>query len=309
MNTDFIELLDIDDITYDNIDVNTYDLTIEDDESFIFSNGIISHNSAAGGIRNNKTDKLGVFPLRGKPLSCLETPLTKILNNKEFKNIRIITGLQIGVPLVEKFDGDWYEILYKNKKYQVNEHDQIFIDDKYIRVSAYEQITKILRQQVDTQKYNELRENKSIIRNLDGLRFGQIVIANDMDRDGFGIRGLLLAFFYKFWPELFTHNVMVILETPIVKVTYKKQLIEFYTLEEFDKWKEENSTARYEATYLKGLASSDNSDWKRYLSKDNLENNLITIEGFSQEDAKVIKLLFSKDKGFANMRKLWLDIE
>ena len=115
MNTDFIELLDIDDITYDNIDVNTYDLTIEDDASFIFSNGIISHNSAAGGIRNNKTDKLGVFPLRGKPLSCLETPLTKILNNKEFKNIRIITGLQIGVPLVEKFDGDWYEIIYKNK--------------------------------------------------------------------------------------------------------------------------------------------------------------------------------------------------
>jgi DNA topoisomerase-2 len=93
-------------------------------------------DSASGGIRNNKTDKIGVFPLRGKPLSCLETPLTKILNNKEFKNIRIITGLQIGVPLVEKIDGEWYEIEIDNQIVQVNENDQILINGKYINVKS-----------------------------------------------------------------------------------------------------------------------------------------------------------------------------
>lgn len=63
----FFELIDIIEISDDAEVINTVDLTVEDDESFTLSNGIITHNSAKGSLlqkRNAKTD--GVYALKGK---------------------------------------------------------------------------------------------------------------------------------------------------------------------------------------------------------------------------------------------------
>lgn len=267
---------------------------------------LVEGNSAAIGIKNTRSDKMGVFPLRGKPLSCLESPLTKILNNKEFKNIRIITGLQIGVPLVEQFDGEWYTI----NNTLVNNNDFILIDNMYKSVNAIEDKARVLNILPESKiEYDKNKNNRIIIRKLDGLRFGKICLSTDQDLDGFHIRGLLVAFFYKFWPELFSHNVICILDTPLAKVTVKKKIISFYSLEELDEWRALNKNENYTTKYYKGLGTSSNAEWKENLSDAKIEENVLYVDEFSHDDISTIKLLFSKMKGMANHRKLWLDIE
>ena len=62
----FFELEDIIDIVDGDL-INMTDITVEDDESFILSSGIIAHNSAKGSLlqkRNSKSD--GVYALKGK---------------------------------------------------------------------------------------------------------------------------------------------------------------------------------------------------------------------------------------------------
>ena len=124
---------------------------------------------------------------------------------------------------------------------------------------------------------------------------------------GYSIRALLLNSFYKFWPEIFDMNIVYILNTPIVKVKYKKELINFYDELEFKKWKDEHKNEKYESRYYKGLGTSSSSEWKEYLS--NLEQNLeiVTTEGVS--DSEIFNLHFSKDSGMADKRKTWLGIE
>ena len=56
-------------------------------------------DSASGGIKNAKQPRFGIFPLRGKPINAYELSIKEVLENKEFKNILIITGLEIGVPV------------------------------------------------------------------------------------------------------------------------------------------------------------------------------------------------------------------
>lgn len=273
------------------------------DECILF---LVEGNSASQGIKNNRTDKMGVFPLRGKPLSCLETPLTKILGNKEFKNIRIITGLQIGVPLIEQNDAEWYTI----NNILVNNNDFILIDNMYKSVDGFENKIRVLNFTDEAKKvYEKNKNDRLIIRKLDGLRFGKICISTDQDLDGFHIRGLLIAFFYKFWPELFSHNVICILDTPLAKVTIKKKIIDFYSLEQLDEWRLNNKNETYTTKYYKGLGTSSNAEWKDNLSDTKIEENVMYVDGFTNEDVSTIKLLFSKMKGMANSRKQWLNIE
>lgn len=80
---------------------NMVDITVEDDESFVLSNGIISHNSARKSIQSarGKNPYIGSFSLRGKPLNVTDAKLSDIFDNEEIKNILTITGLEIGKPV------------------------------------------------------------------------------------------------------------------------------------------------------------------------------------------------------------------
>lgn len=61
------ELIDIDDIIYTNNIIDMVDITVEDNESFILSNGIISHNSARGSLLQKRDPSIdSVYTLRGK---------------------------------------------------------------------------------------------------------------------------------------------------------------------------------------------------------------------------------------------------
>jgi DNA topoisomerase-2 len=200
-------------------------------------------DSALSGLLSGRDPKtMAAFPLRGKPVNVRPMELKDILENKEFKNIMTITGLQFG----EK------------------------------------------------------------VKSIENLRFGKIIISTDADLDGFHIRTLLMNAFYKFWPELFSLGVIHILNTPIVKVKYKKEILSFYDLASFENWKLLHDGEKYESKYYKGLGTSSSLEWREYLL--NLENNLDKLISFDSDET-IFELHFSKDIGSSDLRKKWLNIE
>lgn len=130
------------------------------------------------------------------------------------------------------------------------------------------------------------------------LRYGRVVIASDSDYDGYHIRGLLVAMFYKFFPILFEYGVICILQTPIIKAVCKKKNYEFFTIAEFEEW-EKNHTAS-ETTYLKGLGGNSTADFKRYLRDD----RFVEVIDLDEEGIKALELAFNPKR--ANDRKRWL---
>lgn len=97
MSISLFELVDIIDIKEKN-KCNMVDIEVEEDHSFILSNGLISHNSAAGnGIKVRDPKKHGFFPLRGMPMNTFGVKQKDILENKELSNIMAILGLKFGM--------------------------------------------------------------------------------------------------------------------------------------------------------------------------------------------------------------------
>ena len=100
MIKNYLELMDIDSIEFTNDYVNMVDISIDIDESFCLSNGIVSHNSAQGsiltGFASTGRDYNGALALKGKPINCRSSTLTKIKENDEIKNIVTALGLEFG---------------------------------------------------------------------------------------------------------------------------------------------------------------------------------------------------------------------
>lgn len=100
MIENYIELVDIENIEFTEEYVNMVDISIDIDESFCLSSGIVSHNSAktaaVAGFSQTGRDYYGAFPLKGKPLNVRDTSISKIKVNEEIKNIIQILGLEFG---------------------------------------------------------------------------------------------------------------------------------------------------------------------------------------------------------------------
>jgi len=95
------------------------------------------------------------------------------------------------------------------------------------------------------------------------LRYGRCVICTDADVDGRGqIAGLLVAFFFRFWPALIEHEWLCRFDTPVVRAypkNAKKLVKEFFREEDFELWKRQHGTAGYTVKYLKGLGGHKKS--------------------------------------------------
>lgn len=144
---------------------------------------------------------------------------------------------------------------------------------------------------------------KKVYQNLNELRYGRIMIFTDEDYDGYHIKGLLINFIGTYWPELLKFpNFIISLATPIVKCTKGKQVIEFYTQNEYKKWKESNTEKGWRIKYYKGLGTSSSKEAKEYFK--DLENKLIRYRCQDDNCYDAIKLGFAKDH--ANNRKDWL---
>lgn len=61
---------------------------------------------------------------------------------------------------------------------------------------------------------------------LDNLRFGKIIICTDADVDGFQIRTLILAMFYRLMPSLISAGKVHIAESPLYEITHTDKRLE-----------------------------------------------------------------------------------
>jgi DNA gyrase subunit B len=92
----FLELVDIEDITLEEEYLNMVDISVDVDQSFLLSNGLISHNSASSAFRKYRDTQLqGGFSLRGKFINATQTSNQKLAEDLDAVNLMGALGLKL----------------------------------------------------------------------------------------------------------------------------------------------------------------------------------------------------------------------
>lgn len=99
----------------------------------------------------------------------------------------------------------------------------------------------------------------------------EVVLAHNCD--GSHITSMLIGWFKRFAPELFTQGKICKLITPLILLKDAKGKITkwFFNTDEFKKW-EKTNTKKCEILYMKGLGSWERSDLQSIIDKEGIES-------------------------------------
>lgn len=137
---------------------------------------------------------------------------------------------------------------------------------------------------------------------LKDSRYGYVMIAADADDDGQHVRGLLILLFCTFWPEFVKDGRLLVMRTPFMRCWKGKDMIEFYTHDEYEAWLVKNPSNSIRKKYLKGLGGNNTEDFKRFLQNLEQYTNRISLD---PDYVKSLELGFSNK--LSDNRKEWFN--
>ncbi len=137
-------------------------------------------------------------------------------------------------------------------------------------------------------------------RDFKTLRYGGVIALCDSDVDGAHISGLIINYFHNFWPGLVARGFINYCITPIVKVFKGKEILQFYTLFDYEEWVK-SAKGNFKTKYFKGLGTSTREEACEALA--DIDNKLISFQKDTECDENV-SLAFNKKR--ADDRKQWL---
>jgi DNA gyrase/topoisomerase IV subunit B len=128
---------------------------------------------------------------------------------------------------------------------------------------------------------------------------GQLIVHNC---DGSHIKALILNFIHMYWPSLLQIDGFIkSYITPIVKGFRGKETVSFYTLKDYNEFKQTHIREKWTYKYYKGLGTSTGKEFRDYFGQ---ISDMTKYYKWDSDEALV--MAFSKT--LANQRKEWLKV-
>jgi DNA gyrase subunit B len=123
--------------------------------------------------------------------------------------------------------------------------------------------------------------------NVEGLRYGRVIIMTDADVDGAHIRTLLLTFFFRYMAELIEHGHLFIAQPPLYQIKVGKEITYVYTEAEKDSYvaKLNGNNRSVNLQRYKGLGEMNPEQlWETTLDPEHRTILQVTIEDATAAD-------------------------
>ena len=120
---------------------------------------------------------------------------------------------------------------------------------------------------------------------LEGLRYGRVIIMTDADGDGSHIRTLLLTFFFRYLPQLIEEGHLYIAQPPLYRVAHKNKVQYVYTENEKDTLLKSYGTDKVNLQRYKGLGEMNPEQlWDTTMNPENRTLLMVTVEDAAEAD-------------------------